>query len=96
MNICSQLFVLSILSANVCCDIGSFFAVLEFPTTVYGEHLREQVEDRLKLYDSGEAPKKNVDVMKLAIEEVRHRAISHKAMTSVWCNLLGHCVVVYG
>lgn len=28
------------------------------------------MEDRLKFYDSGEKPKKNVDVMKLAIAEV--------------------------
>jgi len=41
----------------------------EYPTTVFGEHLKEQVEDRLKFYDSGEAPKKNVDVMKHAMEE---------------------------
>jgi len=41
----------------------------EVPTTVFGEHLREQVEERLKFYDSGEAPKKNAEVMKLAIAE---------------------------
>jgi len=41
----------------------------EYPSTVFGEHLRDQVEDRLKFYDSGEKPKKNVDVMKLAIAE---------------------------
>lgn len=41
----------------------------DFQTTVFGAHLRDQVEERLKFYDSGEAPKKNVDVMQLAIAE---------------------------
>jgi len=35
---------------------------------VFGEKLREQVEERLDFYDKGVAPKKNVDVMKAAIE----------------------------
>lgn len=43
----------------------------EFPTQVFGEHLKQQVEDRLKFYETGETPEKNVDVMKKAIEEVR-------------------------
>lgn len=33
------------------------------PTTKYGEKLREQVEERLRFYDTGAAPRKNVDVM---------------------------------
>ena len=37
-------------------------------TTVFGEKLREQVEERLDFYDKGVAPKKNIDVMKAAIE----------------------------
>ncbi len=32
--------------------------------------MHEQVEERLKFYESGEAPRKNVDVMKEAISEV--------------------------
>jgi hypothetical protein len=46
------------------------FSFPEIPTSVFGEHLKKQVEDRLKFYESGEAPKKNIDVMKLAVEEV--------------------------
>lgn len=38
---------------------------------MFGDHLRQQVEDRLKFYETGDAPKKNVEVMKVAIEEVR-------------------------
>ena len=47
--------------------------VSDMPTTVYGEFLRQQVEDRLKFYETGEAPKKNVDVMKEAVQEVKAR-----------------------
>ena len=47
------------------------FQTAEVPSPVFGEHLKEQVEDRLKFYETGDAPKKNIDVMKAAIEEVR-------------------------
>ena len=32
--------------------------------------LREQVEERLKFYEEGIVPRKNVDVMKLAMKEI--------------------------
>ena len=38
---------------------------------MYGEFLRQQVEDRLKFYETGDAPKKNADVMHEAVQEVR-------------------------
>ncbi|KAG9438192.1 nucleolar protein 56 [Apis mellifera carnica] len=41
----------------------------DIPTNVFGEKLRQQVEDRLKFYETGEIPKKNIDVMKEALEE---------------------------
>ena len=37
---------------------------------IFGTHLKDQVEERLKFYETGETPKKNVDVMKDAMEEV--------------------------
>merc|ERR1740117_919426 len=37
----------------------------------YGEKLREQVEQRLRFYDTGETCKKNVDAMKEVIDELR-------------------------
>jgi nucleolar protein 56 len=43
----------------------------EVPTTVYGDHLRQQVENRLKFYETGEKPEKNADVMARAETEVR-------------------------
>jgi len=42
----------------------------DIPTNVYGEAMKQQMEDRLKFYETGEIPKKNVDVMSAAVEEV--------------------------
>lgn len=41
----------------------------DIPTSVFGDRLKTQVSDRLKFYDSGELPAKNVDVMQLALQE---------------------------
>merc|ERR1712106_1145051 len=38
-------------------------------TTVFGKKLKEQVEDRLKFYETGDLPRKNVEVMAEALEE---------------------------
>merc|ERR1711865_927669 len=40
------------------------------PTTLYGQKLREQVEERLEFYNSGKAPKKNIDVMTAVKKEL--------------------------
>lgn len=42
----------------------------ELPTSVFGDKLREQVEERLSFYETGDVPRKNVDVMKEALKEV--------------------------
>lgn len=42
--------------------------IIDTPTHVFGDFLKKQVEDRLKFYESGDVPKKNIDVMKEAIE----------------------------
>lgn len=39
----------------------------ETPTSVYGDSLKQQVEDRLKFYESGETPRKNIEVMQEAM-----------------------------
>ena len=44
-----------------------------------GEQLRDQVEERLKFYDTGDAPRKNVDVMSAVAESLRK--ISSKSDT---------------
>ena len=45
--------------------------IVEYPTTIFGDAMKQQVEDRLKFYETGEVPRKNVEVMGTAVEEVR-------------------------
>lgn len=40
---------------------------------MFGDKLREQVEERLSFYETGDVPRKNVDVMKEALKEVSLR-----------------------
>lgn len=42
-------------------------------TTVFGEKLRDQVEERLKFYETGDVPRKNIEVMSKAL--VEHNSI---------------------
>lgn len=55
--------------ANKCSIASRIDCFADTPTNVFGEKLRQQVEDRLKFYETGEVPKKNIDVMKEALEE---------------------------
>lgn len=55
--------------ANKCSLASRIDCFTDIPTNVFGEKLRQQVEDRLKFYETGEIPKKNIDVMKEALEE---------------------------
>ena len=55
--------------ANKCAIASRIDCFAEFPTEVFGSHLRTQVEDRLKFFDSGDLPKKNVEVMHDAMGE---------------------------
>ncbi|NXW56292.1 NOP56 protein, partial [Eurystomus gularis] len=41
----------------------------QVPTSVFGDKLREQVEERLAFYETGEPPRKNLEVMKEAVVE---------------------------
>lgn len=50
----------------------------ETQSSIFGDKMHEQVEERLKFYESGEAPRKNVDVMKEAISEVTAGQTSEK------------------
>lgn len=49
------------------------FSISEFPNSIFGEHLRKQVEDRIVFYETGVNPKKNIEIMKLALAEVSIR-----------------------
>lgn len=53
--------------ANKCSIASRIDCFLEQPTNVFGESLKQQVEDRLKFYESGEIPRKNIEVMQEAI-----------------------------
>merc|ERR1712168_85872 len=56
--------------ANKCTIASRIDAFSEIPNTIFGEKLKDQVEERLKLYEDGTVPKKNLDVMKEAIAAV--------------------------
>ena len=64
--------------ANKCAIASRIDCFAEVPTNVFGETLNKQVEDRLKFYDHGDLPPKNVDVMNAAVvkaEEVKKELI---------------------
>lgn len=52
-----------------------FFGFAESGSTIFGEKLREQVEERLDFYDKGVAPRKNIDVMKAALEGSQNKGV---------------------
>jgi len=56
--------------ANKCSIAARIDSFSDVPTEAFGEKLKEQVQERLKFYETGETPRKNIDVMKEAMEEV--------------------------
>ncbi|OAY77666.1 Nucleolar protein 56 [Ananas comosus] len=56
--------------ANKCSIASRIDCFSEMNTSIFGQKLREQVEERLDFYDKGIAPRKNLDVMKSAIERL--------------------------
>lgn len=59
--------------ANKCSIASRIDCFAEKGSTVFGEKLREQVEERLDFYDKGVAPRKNLDVMKSAMETAENK-----------------------
>ncbi|KAK3043284.1 hypothetical protein RJ639_002527 [Escallonia herrerae] len=59
--------------ANKCSIASRIDCFLEKSTTAFGDKLREQVEERLDFYDKGVAPRKNIDVMKVAMENAENK-----------------------
>merc|ERR1712154_757512 len=55
--------------ANKCSIASRIDCFTEESTTIFGSKLKEQVEDRLKFYETGDLPRKNVEVMAEAVEE---------------------------
>lgn len=77
----SQLFhihnvVCSRYLANKCAMAARIDSFADYTTKRYGEKLREQVEERLAFYESGEAPRKNLDVMEAVAAELRAEGVS--------------------
>uniref|UniRef100_H3CZA5 Nucleolar protein 56 n=1 Tax=Tetraodon nigroviridis TaxID=99883 RepID=H3CZA5_TETNG len=54
--------------ANKCTIASRIDCFSELPTSVFGDKLREQVEERLSFYETGAVPRKNVDVMQEAVK----------------------------
>lgn len=65
--------------ANKCAIASRIDSFIEEPTNAYGEQLRDQVEERLKFYDTGETPRKNVDVMTAVATKLRQAASASDA-----------------
>ncbi|KAJ8920104.1 hypothetical protein NQ315_011759 [Exocentrus adspersus] len=59
--------------ANKCSIASRIDCFAETPSQVFGEKLRQQVEDRLKFYETGDIPRKNLEVMKEALEEFQQQ-----------------------
>jgi nucleolar protein 56 len=53
--------------ANKCSIAARIDSFADAPTTVFGEALKKQVEERLAFYETGVPPTKNVDAMKEAL-----------------------------
>ncbi|XP_069043549.1 nucleolar protein 56 isoform X3 [Lepisosteus oculatus] len=64
--------------ANKCTIASRIDCFSEVPTSVFGDKLRDQVEERLSFYETGDAPRKNLDVMKEAVKEATEVAAEIK------------------
>jgi len=57
--------------ANKCSIATRIDSFRDDPSRLYGEKLREQVEERLRFYETGAAPRKNLDVMNEVAKELK-------------------------
>jgi nucleolar protein 56 len=57
--------------ANKCSIATRIDSFSDEPSRLYGEKLREQVEERLKFYETGQAPRKNIDVMEEVSKQLK-------------------------
>lgn len=57
--------------ANKCSIASRIDCFSENPTNLFGKKMHEQVDDRLKFYETGEAPMKNEDAMMEVLEELK-------------------------
>lgn len=57
--------------ANKCSIASRIDCFMDAATSAFGERLRDQVEERLRFYEDGVAPRKNLAVMAEAMEKFR-------------------------
>jgi nucleolar protein 56 len=57
--------------ANKCSIATRIDSFADEPNSLYGERLRDQVEERLKFYETGAAPRRNIDVMEQVSKELK-------------------------
>ena len=55
--------------ANKCTIASRIDCFSDNLTSVFGTELREQVEERLKFFETGDTPRKNIDVMHEAMKK---------------------------
>jgi len=60
--------------ANKCSIASRIDCFTESPSNLFGKKMHEQVDDRLKFYETGEAPMKNEDAMMEVLEELKSLA----------------------
>ena len=56
--------------ANKCSIATRIDSFQDEPSNLYGKKLRDQVEERLKFYETGAAPRRNIDVMEEVSKEL--------------------------
>ncbi|KAJ4454685.1 putative Nucleolar protein 56 [Paratrimastix pyriformis] len=65
--------------ANKCAMCSRIDSFGENPTQVYGEMMHEQVEERLRFYEEGVTPRKNLVVMREAAKKIAEAALAAAA-----------------
>jgi len=68
--------------ANKCSIASRIDCFSESSTNVFGSKLKEQVEDRLKFFETGDIPKKNLDVMMEAVESLKKEESEFQTVNS--------------
>jgi hypothetical protein len=53
--------------ANKCSIASRIDAFMDTATSAFGEKLKDQVEERLRFYEEGVAPRKNITVMQVCV-----------------------------
>lgn len=53
--------------ANKCSIASRIDAFMDSATSAFGEKLKDQVEERLRFYEDGVAPRKNITVMQVSV-----------------------------